>query len=78
MTRASDTPPAFAGAYGGAEVELPGNAGVRYQLQASADLIEWEDLGEPLVGLGEPLRILTPCAARTNGSTAMSPCRDSG
>lgn len=44
--------------YPAAEVELPGTAGVQYQLQASEDLIAWEDVGEPIVGSGEPIRVL--------------------
>lgn len=48
--------------YPAAEVELPGVAGVRYQLQASVNVgpvpIKWEDIGEPVLGTGEPVRIL--------------------
>lgn len=42
------------------ELEMPGVAGVSYQLQGSDDLVLWDDVGTPVLGIGEPIRILQP------------------
>ena len=41
-------------------VSWPSVTGYRYQLQSSADLRTWADLGEPLAGTGEALAQLVP------------------
>ena len=46
--------------YPAVEIEVPGAAGVRYQLQWSPDLIGWSDFGEVITGTGVPVRILDP------------------
>lgn len=40
------------------EIEMPGLAGVAYQLQSSANLINWQDDGSPIQGTGQPIRLL--------------------
>jgi hypothetical protein len=44
--------------YPAVEIELPGVRGVRYQIQASANLMDWADVGPLLTGAGEPIRVL--------------------
>lgn len=46
--------------YAAVEVEIPGNLGVNYQIQSSPDLISWVNIGGPMLGQGQPVRILDP------------------
>ena len=43
--------------YPAMEVELPGLAGVRYQLQSSEDFVIWINVGEVRLGEGKPIRV---------------------
>jgi hypothetical protein len=42
------------------ELEIPGSAGVTYQLQSSVDLVVWQNVGQPMVGAGQPIIIYEP------------------
>lgn len=44
--------------YPAVEIEVPGNLGVSYQLQSSADLVIWDNVGAPMLGAGQPIRLL--------------------
>ena len=46
--------------YPAVELELPGQNGVSYQAQGSPDLIQWENIGNPQLGTGAPIRLLNP------------------
>lgn len=43
--------------YPAMEVELPGVAGARYQLQSSEDFVVWLNVGEVRLGEGKPIRV---------------------
>lgn len=43
--------------YPALEVELPGLAGARYQLQSSEDFVVWINVGEVRLGEGKPIRV---------------------
>jgi hypothetical protein len=47
-----------------AELEVPGVAGVKYQVQSTRNFFDWENVGGVIHGQGQPTRVLDSLQGR--------------